>query len=548
MCGQVILRCLKLIRQEPEKFAKVLLANYKTIPVRFFAFTTFPALFQFFTGMESLEFAIGFVVELLTVGAPEDLVAPLFQSLLLATFPFTDALWSNFHRRVSSKSTMDDVAAISNLIASIEECAPLIPAKLIELMRRMFEHNLELSATAILQHIRITFELWHAHCPGGMSFGCGESFLEFLSASKDFKNGNSATIANCFHQCHSVVPAYPFSCELCDMSSESVVFSHGDFAAFRQAFDGAEPRPALFKAIEVNDRVSRFTPYVLDYFPNVDRRKIGFAHRLLFTCQNRTDTIFDPTLFSEVKSANHSIGDNQQRLADLEDYFRLAMNLRFVHDFQSSIRRYRNAAFSEFTRHQFKRTSIRPSQMEELARQILRQPREDRSLVVALLPELLRIASFPDLPQTFLTRFWDLRKAYLANAWPEVIQTAGVRYIIELVPEATRRQLTSFGEVFVLFSHLFASVRTIGDKHSYAPDEFAKLVKFVSLNSEFPGILKVFLVFDKFVLQHKFFMSTLDDKVLHDWNAFSRVMWSMLVQDQTLSQDVTQFVTAEMPA
>jgi hypothetical protein len=31
----------------------------------------------------------------------------------------------------------------------------------------------------------------------------------------------------------------------------------------------------------------------------------------------------------------------------------------------------------------------------------------------------------------------------------------------------------------------------------------------------------VFVLFDKFVLQNKFSMVTLDEKVLHDWNSFS---------------------------
>jgi hypothetical protein len=43
---------------------------------------------------------------------------------------------------------------------------------------------------------------------------------------------------------------------------ESVMFSHCDF----QAFEGAEPCASLFKTIEVDERVGRFTPYILDDF------------------------------------------------------------------------------------------------------------------------------------------------------------------------------------------------------------------------------------------------------------------------------------------
>jgi hypothetical protein len=185
--------------------------------------------------------------------------------------------------------------------------------------------------------------------------------------------------------------------------------------------------------------------------------------------------------------------------------------------------------------------------MDEVARAFLKHPREDRSLVGAFLQKLLRVVKFPDLPDTFHPRFWPLRKAYLANAWPEVIDMRGVRYIIALLPEVTRRPLASFGDVFVLFTHMFACVRTIAQRHGYGygGEDFTRLIKFVSLNSEFAGILRVFLLFDTFVLQNRFFISTLDEHVLQNWNAFSQIMVSMIVQDQSLSADVSAFVTAE---
>jgi hypothetical protein len=67
-------------------------------------------------------------------------------------------------------------------------------------------------------------------------------------------------------------------------------------------------------------------------------------------------------------------------------------------------------------------------------------------------------------------------------------------------------------------------VQTIGEKHTYEQKDLTKLLMCVSLNSEFGAILKVFVLFDKFVLQNKFFMATLDETVLHDWNSFSQMM------------------------
>jgi hypothetical protein len=95
----------------------------------------------------------------------------------------------------------------------------------------------------------------------------------------------------------------------------------------------------------------------------------------------------------------------------------------------------------------------------------------------------------------------------------------------------------------VLFTHIFSCVGTARTRHGYAPQDFARLIKFVSLSSEFADILKVFLLFDKFVLQNRYFMSTLDERLLQDWNCFAQMMLSVIVQDQALSADVSTFVS-----
>jgi hypothetical protein len=68
----------------------------------------------------------------------------------------------------------------------------------------------------------------------------------------------------------------------------------------------------------------------------------------------------------------------------------------------------------------------------------------------------------------------------------------------------------------MLFSHVFWSVQTIDEKYTYEQKDLTKLLMFISLNSEFEAILKVFVLFDKFALQNKFSMVMLDEKVMYD--------------------------------
>jgi hypothetical protein len=99
----------------------------------------------------------------------------------------------------------------SGLTCSISACAPLIPREFCDLVHEVLSWNARFCATSILRYVKITLELWYHHYPSG------PSFLAFLEESDAFGTGNSATIANCFRQCRVHVPAYPFSCGLCDM-------------------------------------------------------------------------------------------------------------------------------------------------------------------------------------------------------------------------------------------------------------------------------------------------------------------------------------------
>jgi hypothetical protein len=64
---------------------------------------------------------------------------------------------------------------------------------------------------------------------------------------------------------------------------------------------------------------------MLDFFPNVDRKRNRFAACLIFS-GDRT-ALFDPAV--------------SDKIGDLEDYFRLRLVLRHAKHFQQSVRRFR---------------------------------------------------------------------------------------------------------------------------------------------------------------------------------------------------------------
>jgi hypothetical protein len=184
--------------------------------------------------------------------------------------------------------------------------------------------------------------------------------------------------------------------------------------------------------------------------------------------------------------------------------------------------------------------------MEDVAHQYLRHPRKDPSLVAALLPELLRVTALPQLPDGLQQRFYDIRCKYKKSMYREVHPLRGSRYILELVPQATHREQTNFGDQVRLFSHLFGLVIKITEKHGSSAEDYAKLMKFVSLGSEFKDIIQVFLFFNKLVFQNKSFISLLDENLVKVWNTFTQVMWALVMKDPKLQEGVLMFSRADL--
>jgi hypothetical protein len=555
MCAQVLLRCFRSIRTDPKIFARALLRSYKELSMYLFAFSTFPAVFQFFTSSENVDYAATFVSGLISMDAPKDLVVPLFKSLLFSSYSFTDALWTNLHRKFASKSRVNAVTAITGLCDSISCCVPLLSNSIFLVVQQFLGQEPVSCCSAVLLYLRITFELWFNHSADGMSFGCGVSFLEFLDGSKDFLVGNSVTIVGSIINCKHRIPVCPSNAEFGDNSSEPVVMSLCDFDLFKRAFESVEPRIPLFETVVVTDVVSRFCPYLLDYFPVYETKRAPFKEHPVIMPGNlpvitlHQDSIFEqaiginivlPSLEFTRYTLKKAIIDAQMQMEELEDFLRLKVSLRNLRDFQRSIVRVRNYCFSRYCRKLFRDMNAGASPIGAVAKPILSQAVEVRRLVHPFLSELMNFSVAPDLPPDLNNRFRVLRANYQATAWNEILTFPGIRRVFELVPELTNRQLDSVGDIFLLFGKIFWSIRII-TKHFASPQYTQKLMKFLALNSQFDGVLKFFLFFDKFVLQTEFFTSIIAPRVVEDWNLFGKMMLSTISQDDKLLMAIFEY-------
>jgi hypothetical protein len=123
--------------------------------------------------------------------------------------------------------------------------------------------------------------------------------------------------------------------------------------------------------------------------------------------------------------------------------------------------------------------------------------------------------------------------------WDDLRSFPGFQRVIQLVPEPTKRGLKQFGDIFLMLTRVFWSIRQIAEHFSASPADHRKLVKFLSLNSEFEEIIKVFLFFDRRILQVGYFTPILNGALVKDWSLFISVMYEAIASDPELCAAIT---------
>jgi hypothetical protein len=226
----------------------------------------------------------------------------------------------------------------------------------------------------------------------------------------------------------------------------------------------------------------------------------------------------------------------------LEELLRFRFCTKSVRGYERSVRRLRDFCFTKYCIDLFTSMDCRNTPIERIADRFLSSSWA-RSWIQPFLAGLLNFTAFADPSADILRRFRDLKHAYMAGGWGDVLSVPGFQRVIQLVPQPTRRSLKQFGDVFLMLTHVFSSIRQIAEHFSASPAEHRRLVKFLSLNSQFEEILKVFLFFDRRILQVGYFTPILSEALVKDWSLFVAVMYETIAGDAQLCAAITRVGT-----
>jgi hypothetical protein len=549
LLSQILLCAIKKAYNNPRLFAAALTAG--PLPYPFFAFSTFPSLFAFFTSIDLCEAAGAILVELLNdANVSQDFVYYLSLSFLLSSFSFSDAIWTNVNDELSGRVQISDHLIANALIHATCRCLPLLSHPVHILICELGSHWPQLLESVITKFLQIGFRLWWNRSREGITFQHGAAILDYFnrimdgSAPFDIAAPFSSTIGRC-----AVLPSFTGYCRL---SSEALIFGACDLHLLVSAFRPIAKEIQMFDTFEQlaeDAACDRFRPLSLalfstwpervpkypSLFPVPDASEYPLEIVPLFEEAYRQSAKIDSPEFRRY-SLKKDFGTLREMAVDQEIAFTFKDQLSLAEGIGTSLRRLRGLVFDEYTSLHLK---WRPGEkLDDVAARFLAGSSETKNLAISALLHALSDGSSKSLalPAGLVERWTSLSRSLFQNVWTEVSEIGRKRFVMALLPQLSLRPVLSPAQKFQVFTHAFATIRTVCNY--YAPREvhgiLPAIVRAVVISADPTRVFQVFLHFEKVVFRDPEFLRHLNAGALSDWNNFFQVMWAACALQQPL--------------
>lgn len=539
--AQVFLKTLKQMIATPKLFAQAI--TEANIPDAFFAFTTFPALFGYFTTLEWCEHAAQLITDLISYGVSDNLLYHITLSFLFSCFSFTDALWVNLSERLWDMDTITDDLIQASITSSISDCVPLISGPVRIFVQAMMKtHSNVLTRAFIGGFLRMSLTNWLNFSEHGIVFSSGDVVLEYLSRIEKKSTAEFFTSLLCLDLGRIfVLPSY---IRLAELPSETLVFSKCDIELMIDAFMPSSSQIPLLDALKsALERVNEewMEPLGVSFFAPAGKDLRRGTPRLLPIPKLPES---ESTLFDEVLALSQKIEEQELVLTRQHEYNKAL-------DIQKTLVRLRSSVFEEYIMKQAHTTRKLKQNIPEMIVNLLPNCKDRRRLVLPTFLAIINRFRPSDLriPAHINTRFISLQKAKSQPDWNAISLTGNAKYILRLLPVLYRRRNLPLGQFFKVISFVMRQIHTICDHTYQKPECEAKVVEMcrdVLLASTPDHVIDVFLFFEKILFREAPFLKNLSFRRASEWNTFFQIMWGIIAQDSALLQECLQ-LTVRIP-
>lgn len=511
LSSQVLSSFLKSLYESPRKFIKSLMKSKNIGSYNFFAFSTFPALFGFFSTQELCDASTVFMITFLQESDSIELAEKLTLAILFSSYSFLNS----FCHEISQHPVVESIS--------------------FEYVRERFSQALKIAISNLPSHAYFTLSTLNAKHPKKV-ISILQTFI--LNALKIWKAGSSTglllpakyeeyinekefqdMLRKIFFA--KVIPTYelPSLWKRCGGTQESIVFCPADLQILVSITSYSKEAIPMWSTIENASKTLagyRFKPFTVMFFQNVKRSIQRFKKNLFeFDTENKTE--------------------------QLENYITIKLEQQHVKSFQMHVRSMFDVAssiyFKESVKRMFPNVSVCdiPRLMESYS---FGSPEDFNSLNIFCSILTISESVIPSIPSSIVELF-NLYVCRLMNGICEATNDyISKPFVVELMHYLPGTSDYALGDIVSAFSYVFMKIDEIIEIQDLPFEYKVLLYKFAIIVTDSHSVLRVFLLMRELFFKTDVLSNFLPKEVCQRWMTYVAIIEKIISNDKILKDSI----------
>ena len=515
LSSQVFVKMIKNIFLKPHEFVESLNTSYKYLDANLFAYSTFPAIYGFFTTSYLTDNASSFVFELICSRLPDKFVSPIFTAFLFSAYSFSNQFWRYFSDFLFDNEVITESDILNLICVTMAITCSCIPPPLYLLLRGTKTFRPELIESSFAFFLKTTLNLWINFSMDVTGFNNSDTIEEMVSNVLS-KQENVALILSSFLNEKQRIDQLPSFIGNCKFKAEWLSLSHIDLVNLSIAYKPISSHIDMFKSfektIQAKKTIDPFTPYAFNLFL---KTKIYLPK--------------EPVLFQ-----------GEYTNAKLDFMITLGFNLKKAESFQLNINDLRNVLISSYITKDLQSITraIPPSSLHPAVLRYVERG-DPNFFIRCVFITLFDIISPIRVSQSISNMFRQVMNETKSNVWKrngfisnKIIQ----KYLLKYFKKHGKR---TYGTMFKHITGFLKTFMIINDSKKITHENDIFKIFLTSLN--YDEILETFIFLERIAFREPLFLKNMPPSLSTEWSNLFQILWEICSQNPKLLDQLLEF-------
>ncbi|EAY21669.1 hypothetical protein TVAG_014360 [Trichomonas vaginalis G3] len=511
LTSQVLSGFLKAMYADPLLLINSMNKTKSVGSLNFLAFSTFPALFGFFSTQELCESAAVFMINLIQSGEDQKLIEKFVLSILFSSYSFINTFCSCIFARPISE-THDESFIRNRFIHSVTTALPNLPSHVYFVLSSYNGKNPKKMLSILQNFLSLTFNIWQSGSPMGL-----------VSTTKVSQYIESKECGDILRKLffNKIITSYeaPSIWKRCGGTSENVVFSPVDLQILVSVTAMAKKNIPMWSTIESSAKnlgCYRFKPFTITFFQN-SKRPIPRSRVDLFEIEKTEEILL------------------------LDDYITVRYEAEHIKSFQCHVKHLFDIIsgiyFKETVKKMFPKVSVGdiPRLMESFC---FGSPEDFNSLTIFCSILVICEGVIPSIPPSIVELFHANVIAIMDQTWQDIgdfVDYKSYTNLLHLLPTFPGMLL---GDVVANLSYIFMNIDEIVDFKDTEFELKVSLYQIAIFLVDRSSVLRIFLLMRELFFKTDILSNFLPKKVCQRWMTYVAIIDKVISSDKVLKDSI----------